>query len=155
MKLAEALIQRADAQKRLQALRQRLARVARVQEGDLPAEDPRVLLAEIDELLEILRDWIQRINRTNAATEFEPGVSIADALARRDILGTRQKIYRELADEANSTGQDRFRWTRAEIKFESTVDVADIQRQADALAVEYRELDTQLQALNWEVELLD
>jgi hypothetical protein len=126
-----------------------------VQEGDRPGEDPLALLAEIDSLLEILMDWIRRINRTNAATEFEPGVSISDALARRDILATRQKVYRELAAEAASTGQDRYRWTRAEIKFESTVDVAEIQRKADALAVDYRELDTRLQALNWEVELLD
>jgi hypothetical protein len=126
-----------------------------VQEGDRPGEDPLALLAEIDALLEVLMDWIRRINRTNAATEFEPRVSISDALASRDILATRQKVYRELAAEAASTGQDRYRWTRAEIKFESTVDVAEIQRKADALAVEYRELDTRMQALNWEVELLD
>ena len=45
MKLAEALIQRADHRKRLDQLRERLVRVARVQEGDAPAEDPAALLA--------------------------------------------------------------------------------------------------------------
>ena len=46
MKLAEALIWRADAKKRLEQLKTRLVRVAKVQEGDAPAEDPKALLAE-------------------------------------------------------------------------------------------------------------
>jgi len=49
-------------------------------------------------------------------------------------MALRQKVYRELAGEAISTGQDRFRWTRSEIKFQSAVDVAEVQRQADLLA---------------------
>ena len=41
MKLAEALILRADMQKRIQQLRERLNRSARVQEGDTtPENDP-------------------------------------------------------------------------------------------------------------------
>lgn len=154
MKLAEALIQRADTQKRLHELRQRLTRNARVQEGDAPAEQPQELLAEIERLTEVLTLLIQRINRTNATAEFAPGKTISDALAERDILALRQKVYRELADEAVSSGQDRFRWTRSEIKFQSTVNVAEVQQQADMLAKQYRELDTQLQSLNWAVELL-
>ncbi len=155
MKLAEALIQRADTQKRIQELRKRLNRNARVQEGDQPTEEPLALLHEIDELTETLVELIQRINRTNAASEITAGKSISDALAERDILATRQKVYRELAGEATSGGQGHFRLTRSEIKFQSTVDVADIQRRADLLAKEYRELDTRLQELNWQVELLD
>ncbi len=38
MKLAEALVLRADYQKRITQLKQRLLLVARVQEGDRPAE---------------------------------------------------------------------------------------------------------------------
>ncbi len=155
MKLAEALIQRADTQKRIQELRKRLNRNARVQEGDQPTEEPLALLQEVDDLTETLVELIQRINRTNAATEVAPDKSISDTLAERDILAMRQKVYRELAGEATSSGQDRFRWTRSEIKFQSTVDVANIQRRADLLAKEYRELDTRLQELNWQVKLLE
>ena len=49
MKLAEALILRADLQKRLEQLRQRLILNAQVQEGEQPAEDPESLLRELDE----------------------------------------------------------------------------------------------------------
>ena len=39
MKLAEALALRADLQRRLEQLKQRLIKNARVQEGDTPEED--------------------------------------------------------------------------------------------------------------------
>jgi len=44
MKLAEALILRADCQKRIEQLRQRLLRNVKVQEGDKPAEEPMELI---------------------------------------------------------------------------------------------------------------
>jgi len=44
-----------------------------VQEGDTPAEEPRLLLEEIERLTEMLTVLIKRINRTNAAAEFAPG----------------------------------------------------------------------------------
>jgi len=48
MKLAEALILRADCQKRLAQLQQRLARSAVIQEGEAPPENPQVLIAEVN-----------------------------------------------------------------------------------------------------------
>ena len=48
MKLAEALNLRADLQKRIAALKDRLIRNAKVQEGDTPSEDPVMLLKELD-----------------------------------------------------------------------------------------------------------
>ncbi len=50
MKLAEALILRADSQKRLAQLRDRLGRNALVQEGESPAEPPAGLLAEYEQV---------------------------------------------------------------------------------------------------------
>ena len=49
MKLAEALILRADTKKRFEQLRQRLINNAKVQEGDEPAEKPEGLLKEIEQ----------------------------------------------------------------------------------------------------------
>src|SRR5919106_6480822 len=97
MKLAEALVLRADAQKKLAQLRQRLALSARHQEGERPPEDPRTLLQEVERLTAELEDLIRRINRTNSRTEFEDGLSMSDALARRDVLSLRRSIYAEAA----------------------------------------------------------
>jgi hypothetical protein len=47
MKLAEALIERADLQKKISEIEERLDRVSKVQEGETPAEDPNLLLKEL------------------------------------------------------------------------------------------------------------
>ena len=152
MKLAEALVLRADTQKRILDIRKRLSLVARVQEGDRPAEDPQALLAEMDRAIDDLARLIQRINRTNAATELEPGLTLADALALRDMLDTRHTAYRELAQRATIT-QDRY--SRSEVRFQSTVDAGALQRAADQMAQDRRDLDTRLQAAGWVIDLIE
>jgi hypothetical protein len=150
MKVAEALILRADHQRRLQQLKQRLLRNAKVQEGDDPAEDPRGLIAELERVAADLERLIQRINRTNAATALAGAGTVSDALARRDVLALRHGAYRDLAQAASV---EQARYSRSEVKFRSTVDVAAIQRRADDLAREHRELDATIQASNWATEL--
>jgi hypothetical protein len=138
MKLAEALNARADAQKRLQQIRQRVQASARHQEGETPPEDPRDLLAEADRVAADLERLISSINRTNVQVELEPSLSMTDALADRDVLGLRRAILVEAA-QASSVRQDRY--SRSEVRFVSALDVRDLHRQADELAKEYRELD--------------
>jgi len=151
MKIAEALALRADLQRRLDQLKQRLVRNARIQEGDVPEEEPAELQSAVEKSAQELTLLIQRINRTNAASQFGAG-TLADALAERDVLKIRYNTYRELANAA-STSQGRT--TRSEVKFISTVNVAAIQRKADDLAREYRELDTRIQEADWLTALLE
>lgn len=150
MKLAEALILRADLQKRVQQLKQRLLRNAKVQEGDSPSEDPQELIEELERVVAQLTQLVQRINKTNAVTVLEGRRTVSDSLAARDALGIRQGVYRELAQAASVTQE---RYSSSEVRFESTVNVADVQRRADALAQEYRELDSRIQETNWSTEL--
>jgi hypothetical protein len=152
MKIAEALILRADAQKRIEQLKQRLLRNAKVQEGDSPAENPAELIGELDRVTADLTRLIQQINRTNAATVVTAGTTVSDALARRDVLAKQHAVYRDLAATATV---DQTRYSRSEVKFVSTVDVAAIQRHADDLARQHRELDATIQATNWSVDLLE
>jgi hypothetical protein len=152
MKLAEALIERADLQRRIEQLKTRLVRNARVQEGESPAEDPGGLLSELDRDIRRLIELIQKINRTNAATSLEGNSTLADALAVRDALSMRHAIYRELAKAATIVQELS---TKSEVKFASTVSVADVQRQGDDVARERRELDAKIQAANWEIELIE
>jgi hypothetical protein len=152
MKLAEALILRADYQKRIEQLKSRLLRNAKVQEGDTPAESPTGLLEEVERISRDLTRLIQRINKTNVSTYLEDGMTITDAIAVRDVLRIRHSIYTGLAQAATVT-QDRF--TKSEVKFRSTVDIAAIQSRADEIAREHRELDTQIQEANWRTELLE
>lgn len=151
MKLAEALVLRADRKKRIDQLKQRIIRNAKVQEGQKPAEDPEVLIKEMERISEELVGLIKQINRTNSNTEFEKGVSLADAIANRDILVLRNSIYRDLAQAATITQDIR---TKSEVKYKGTVKVSQIQEQADELSKAHRELDTRIQEMNWQTELL-
>jgi hypothetical protein len=97
MKLAEALVLRSDQKKRIEQLKQRILRNAKVQEGEKPAEDPEALLQEMERISEELVVLIQRINKTNSVTEMEKGSTLADAIATRDILLLKDSVYRDLA----------------------------------------------------------
>jgi hypothetical protein len=150
MKLAEALILRADCQKRFEQLKQRLLVSAKVQEGDDPPENPADLLAELETVASQLADLIQKINKTNSATLYAEGKTLSDALAERDVLAMRRAIYADLA-QAASVRQDRY--SKSEVKFKSTVNVPEIQKRADELAKAYRETDAKIQEMNWRTEL--
>lgn len=150
MKLAEALIQRSDAKKRLEQLRQRLIRSAKVQEGETAPENPQDLLSEMDAIVLELTDLIKRINLTNSTTAFDVNRSLTDVLAERDALMMRRSLLSSLMQAA----QPQNRFGRMEIKEIPTVNIAELQKQYDDLARQHRELDTAIQQMNWNVELL-
>jgi hypothetical protein len=156
VKVAEALAERADAMRRVEQLRSRIVGSARFQEGEEPAEDAGALLLEAGHLLERLELLIRQINRTNALAEIEPGVTVSDALARRDVLRLRHAVISSAADA--SAGRDRgghVRQLRSELKMLSALPVAELRAQADGLARDIRELDVRIQRSNWEVDLVD
>jgi len=151
MKLAEALAERSDCQVRLSELQKRLGRSARVQEGEQPAEDATELMAEVERLFDRQLHLISAINRTNAKTVFDGERTISDAIAERDVLGKKRDLIAAVA-EAASVRQDRY--TKSEVKFVATLSVAQLQKQVDQLSKRYREVDTRLQELNWNTELV-
>ena len=150
MLLAEALAERAQAQERLNSLHERLLTVARVQEGDTPDEDPQKLLRELDGVAGRIDELVQAINATNIATAFDEKRNLMEALALRDGLLRKRRIYHDLAQRAG-TRSDRY--SRTEIKFVSTIPVAELRKRVDDLSKQYRELDTRIQQLNWNTEL--
>lgn len=151
MKLAEALIARADYQKRIEQLKKRIGFNVKTQEGEPPAEDPNAMLAELDGIMKELTVLIQRINKTNCSVQFDETRTLADVLTARDQLWDKRLILSKVAEEA-SIRNDRY--SRSEIKVVSTVDVAAIQKQVDQLSKEFREMDTKIQGLNWTVDLI-
>jgi hypothetical protein len=152
MKLAESLILRADAQKRIEQLKARLVANAKIQEGDNSAENPQDLLAELERTFVTLTGLIKRINKTNSATEFEAGKTLSDALAERDVLMIKRTAFANLAGAASIV---QTAYLRSEIKFVRTVNVVQLQAEIDDLSKTYRELDSRIQAMNWATELLD
>jgi hypothetical protein len=152
VKLAEALILRADSQRRIEQLKQRIVQNVITQEGSDPVEDPAALLAEMERVASDLTALIQQINATNSAATIEDGTTLSDALARRDILRLRHGIYR---DAAQAASQSSNRYMRSELRMTPQIDVSAIQQRADDLAREHRDLDTRIQEANWRTDLVD
>lgn len=152
MKIAEALVLRADLQKRMGQVKQRAINSANYQEGTEPAENALELRSDYDRMAGELETLIERINRTNLVQTIATGQTVTAALAARDVLGMRRSFLADLAGTANSP---HLRMMRTELRMVSAVPVAQFQREADDLARQYRELDTAIQATNWTADLLD
>ena len=149
MKLATALSQRAALQTKLSELSTRLNNNAKTQEGEKPAEDPEELLQQTDRILVQLEDLIARINLRNSRT-VDGGVTLTELLAKRDVLSKRLSVMRSFLD---SSSEKVTRYAKTGIKIVSTVDVAKLQKQTDALSADLRALDERIQTLNWTVDL--
>lgn len=151
MKLATALSERSDIQRRLSSLNSRLRNNARVQDGESPAEDPETLLSELDSHITRLEELVTKINLTNASTIVD-GESLTAKLSRRDAMQQKISTMRSFLDEAGNLAS---RATRTEIKIKSTVPVAELQKKVDALSKELRLLDERIQESNWTTELIE
>ncbi len=145
MKLAEALQERADLNRRIAQIRSRLINNALKQEGETPAEEPAELLAELENCTEQLESVIAAINRANCRTQVD-GRSLTELIARKDCLTLKIQSYHELIAEASRTA---YRATRSEIKILSSVNVKELQKTADLMAKELRQLDNLIQQTNW------
>ncbi len=151
MKLAEALSIRADLQRKLSQLDNRLLNNSKVQEGETPSENPIELLAELDDCTSKLEFYIQSINYTNSVTIID-GLSIADLIAKKDTLNKKAAIIRNFL---NSASEVINRYSNKEIKIHSTVDVAELQKSLDTLSKDLRELNIKIQSANWTTDLIE
>ena len=85
MKLAEALQERADLNRRIAQLRSRLLSNAQVQEGETPSEDPQELLTELDSCIMRLSSLMTHINLCNSQTVID-GQTLTALIAKKDCL---------------------------------------------------------------------
>ena len=151
MKIAEALILRADIQKRIAQLKTRLNNNAKVQEHEEPAENPELLLTELDSLISQLNDLIIKINKTNTLSKID-GISLVELISKKDTLSQKAGILREFIEIAS---QKINLYSTTEIKVFSTINVPEHQKQLDKLSKEIRETDTKLQQANWTIDLIE
>lgn len=153
MKLAEALMQRADLQRRIEQMRGRIRSNARYQEGEEPPEDPGALVEEVSRLLDELETLVVAVNLTNSTTRLPSGVTMTEALARRETLRARFTLLSGAADAAQGIGAAS-RQMRSELREFAALPVRDLRRRADEVARAGRELDVEIQRANWEAELV-
>ena len=150
MKLAEALSIRKDLQTRISELTSRLTNNVKIQEGDEPAEDPMDLFKELDSCLGHLEEYIYRINLTNMNTMCGKK-TLTQLMAERDVLTKRVEVMQNVFNQASSSSE---RYSRSEIKFVTTIDIKALRKQIDKLSSQLRQLDIEIQAINFSTELI-
>lgn len=150
MKIAEALLLRADLDAKIQSLKSRIVKYSVVQEGNQPSEDPDKLLKKVDGVIEERRSLLLKINSANARGKTGDGRAILDVLSERDALMLRHHIIKSAIE---STNRDPSRYGLAEIRWLAVLDVEKLQKQADDLSKRIRELNAILQQANWSNEL--
>lgn len=111
-----------------------------------------MLMIDLENTIRSLTVLVKKINKTNAQTDFTGGVTLADALAERDGIMQERASFNEVLQNA-SIRQDRY--SRSEVKYERTVNIADIQQKVDSLSKSYRELDFKIQEKNWTIDLIE
>jgi hypothetical protein len=152
MKLAQALIERADLQRKLAQLGARLQQNAQYQEGEAPAEDPQDLLTDYRRSAAALTRLIIAINCANHNVTLADGTTMLAALAERDRLKAEHAMLGKVADAAMA---DQSRYSRSEIRTLAAVDIRALRVEADNVAKRCRELDIQIQQANWENDIAE
>ena len=149
MKLAEALQERADLNRKIEQLRQRLLDNALVQDGENTAEDPNELLKELNSSLQRLKELISLINLKNSATVID-GKTLTELIAEKDVLTLKIAAYKDLVHQASQTVR---RARNTEIRILSSVNVKKLQKELDHDAAALRKLDNKIQETNWTTEI--
>ena len=152
MKLAEALLLRAEMQNKLASLRERLTNNVVVQSGEKPHEKPDDLLRSAAGLIADRAALVQRINRTNQDATAADGRPVARLLADRDAIAAKHALVRS-AIEATRKEPDRY--SLSEIKWKSVIDVKAMQKQLDDLSANLRQINAILQQTNWQIDLIE
>ena len=150
MKLAEALLLRADLKKKLLSLRERIGRNAMVQEGEVPKEKVEDLLAEATSALQEQQALVRRINAANETAKLSDGRLLADVLAQRETLVAQHSL---LTSTITATNKDVDRYSQREIKWVPQIQVSSLQKQADDLSRKIREVNVTIQAANWQIDI--
>lgn len=150
MKLAEALMERADLQRRLVQIRERIKQNALYQEGETPAESVTELLAEYRRCAGRLETLVVAINRSNQQITLADGTPMLQALARRERLIRENAMLIALCEAAMP---DNSRYSRSELRYVSAVNIAEIRKDADKIAQSCRQLDILVQQANWAHDL--
>ena len=151
MKLAVALQERADINRKIEELKNRLKCNVLIQEGESPEEEPNSLKRELDSTIARLGVLIAKINLTNSQTVVD-GKTLTELIAQKDALQLSIYVFKEIIDVAN---QKTYRSRNTEIKIKTAISVVDWQKRIDALSKELRLFDIKIQETNWKIDLIE
>lgn len=150
MKLAEALSRRSTIQKDLTWVRDQLSKLARVPEGSTPLESPEEMLQRMESDAAEYQELLTAINRTNLSVTDSQGRTMTAMLAERDALRARQSI---LSDTYQASTAKEEVYGRQELRYVPTIEVVGLRKRLESVNERLRQLNMEIQRLNWEADL--
>ena len=129
------------------ALVNRIRPVLIVLDDKKPQEDPVKLLAQLRKTNQNLESIIVKINKTNNETFIGDGVTVMEALAKRDSLKLLSEKLRTIRQGAQLNNSGPYGRQMA------TVDIDALQIEIDQTGRAFREIDSKVQEINWLTEL--
>lgn len=153
MKLAEALLHRKDLQTRIKEHQEALESAVITPKGLGPDEEPQSHLLQIEAAHLDLEAMVVRINRTNNQTALPNGMSLMEAIVRRDTLTKRLDHLKSLLKAVLGRNRREY-WSDGTHLQDTHMSPEVLRTQANGLAKELRELDLSIQGANWSTDLL-
>ncbi|NMP22702.1 DIP1984 family protein [Sulfobacillus harzensis] len=154
MKLAEALAERKGLADRMTSLSQRARRSVVAPEGRAPLEAVTDILEELDQTLARWEERVVQINRANMTVRLENGMTLMEALARRDRLTRHIAILSEVMQVATGGPHERFGMVpREAATMVPTMDVSALQSRLDQVSAERMALDLAIQQAGWAYDM--
>lgn len=152
MKLADALLLRSDMNKKIASLTERIKGNCRVQDGEMPGEDPQKLMSEAFRIMQEYEQLVCRINRTNLVVKLAGERTMMESIAERDRLSSQHSLLKSSAEACRIENNY---YSNSEIKWKPVLKVDGLEKQADDISKKIRELNSAIQEANWTNELLE
>lgn len=166
MKIAEALLLRKELAKEAETLMQQFNGNITVVDGVKPRRNAFVIEKKFFDCYAQLEKLIININHTNNTTIVD-GVSVMNMIARRDVLKGIIPQYRTMyskADQVVAASTQKIATTDGKgnyIKIDNPnqpvegLNTVTMEKSYNEMASELRTLDLKLQALTWQVDLIE
>lgn len=146
MKLAEALMLRADLKKKYLDLMTRAQENASVYEGQTPPESVLLLLTEADNIRQELNEQIVKINAANQKTVMPDGRTLSAWITDKDSVSEHRNQLKQVVK--NAAGEKRFSFGREKLCV-ATFSIADLQKTIDFLSSQVSYMEREIQKVNW------
>lgn len=153
MKLAEALLHRKDLQIRIKEDQEALDAAVITPQGLGPDEEPQALLRGLEDSHAALESLITQINRTNNQAMLPSGLTLMEAIARREAQTKRLEHLKGLLKAILGRNRREF-WSDNAPLHITHLSPEQLRTQINGLAKGLRELDLEIQAANWSTDLV-
>lgn len=156
MKLAEAVIERKALTKKIAETKLLIGENLRVEEGDEPDIDVTATLDELEQLYQRFYDLVTAINDANNLPQAEAdGQSISALIVRRDVTKALANEWRGFVATASSRDRGyRYGGLGDQPKTAPTIPLADLRAKATDFEQAAREIDMNIQRLDWVVDVV-